>query len=266
MTTHSKSMHQIHSDPGHIACDCPFHRKLKLNALINQQQADTRLRRNMIRKFGDDLIMVCGNWSVSMVRNHVPIRGRGWRTKFKKFGFPTYLFDEYCTSKICPNCDGELEKFKWIRNPRPYQRQRNPRVLCHGLLQCQICRYKRTNGDNKTVSEPCVYNCDMAAMLNFRCIVGYYIKHGNVPEVFWRSKHRRAAAEAALAVAPIAATTTTTARGAAASPALAVPDMAESSSSAASASTFLMTLRFTRRSNSTPGTLPPAKRSHNESA
>ncbi|KAJ2040111.1 hypothetical protein GGI03_000903 [Coemansia sp. RSA 2337] len=102
MTTHSKSTHQIHKKHGHVACDYPFHRKLKLNAFINQQQADTRLRRNMIRKFGKDLIMVC-------------VDGCGWRKKFKKFGFPTYLFDEYRTSKISPKCDGELEKFKWIR-------------------------------------------------------------------------------------------------------------------------------------------------------
>ncbi|KAJ2258441.1 hypothetical protein GGI13_000614 [Coemansia sp. RSA 455] len=190
-----------------------------------------------------------------MVANHAPIWGRGWRTKFKKFGFPTYLFDEYCTSKICPKCDGELEKFKWVRNPRPYQRQRNPRVLYHGLLQCQICRYERTNGGNETISEPCVFNCDMAAVLNFRRIVEYYIENGDVPEVFWRNERRRAAAEAAAALTdvPTTAMTTTTAMDAAASP--------------APASTFSMTqLRSTRRSNSTSGTLPPAKRSHNKSA
>ncbi|KAJ2259546.1 hypothetical protein GGI01_003572 [Coemansia sp. RSA 376] len=224
-----------------------------------------------------------------MVCNHAPIRDRSWRTKFKKFGFPTYLFDEYRTSKICPKCDGELEKFKWIRNPRPYQRQRNPRVLCHGLLQCEISRYERTNGDNETISEPCVFNRDMAAVLNFRRIIKYYIEHGDAPEVFWRNERRRAAAaavEAAAALAaapiatdvPIAAMTTKTARGAtraaratrargaAASPAHAVSDVAESSSSPASASTFSMTLHSTRRSNSTSSTLPPAKRSRSESA
>ncbi|KAJ2252450.1 hypothetical protein GGI13_003276 [Coemansia sp. RSA 455] len=61
-------------DHDHIACDYPFHCKLKLNAFINQQQADKRLKCNMIRKFGNDLIMVCGNWSASMVCNHAPIR------------------------------------------------------------------------------------------------------------------------------------------------------------------------------------------------
>ncbi|KAJ2403054.1 hypothetical protein GGF41_007481, partial [Coemansia sp. RSA 2531] len=59
MTTHSKSTHQIPKKNDHVSCDYPFHRKLKLNAFINQQQADTRLKRNMIGKFGDDLTMVC---------------------------------------------------------------------------------------------------------------------------------------------------------------------------------------------------------------
>ncbi|KAJ2258857.1 hypothetical protein GGI13_000343 [Coemansia sp. RSA 455] len=263
IATHSISTHQVHKKHGHVACDYPFHHKLKLNAFINQQQADKRLKRNMIRKFGKGLIMVCGNWSASMVVNHAPIRGRSWHKMFKKFVFPTYLFDEYRSSKICPKCDGELGKFKWIRNPRPYRRLRNPRVLCHGLLQCQICRYERTNGDNETISEPCVFNRDMAAVLNFRRIVKYYIEHGDVPEVFWRNERRRAAAEAAAALAdvPIAAMTTTAARGAARA-----TTARGTAASPAPASTYPMMLRSTRRSNSTSGTLPLAKRSRNDSA
>ncbi|KAJ2095577.1 hypothetical protein IW146_005825 [Coemansia sp. RSA 922] len=75
------------------------------------------LKRNMIQKFGKRLIMVCGNWSASMVRFHAPIRGRGWRKKFKRIGFSTYLFDEFRTSKTCPGCDGDLHKCKVIDNP-----------------------------------------------------------------------------------------------------------------------------------------------------
>ncbi|KAJ2259181.1 hypothetical protein GGI13_000137 [Coemansia sp. RSA 455] len=119
MTTHTESTHQVHSDNDHEPCNYPFHRKLRLSAYINQQQADARLKWNMIRKFGRRLVMVCGNWSASMARFHAPIRGRGWRKKFKKFGFPTYLFDELRTSKTCPGCDGDLHKCKprlYIRN------------------------------------------------------------------------------------------------------------------------------------------------------
>ncbi|KAJ2070773.1 hypothetical protein IW146_009694 [Coemansia sp. RSA 922] len=52
MTTHTESTHQIHSDDDHEPCNYPFHRKLRLSAYINQQQADARLKRNMIQKFG----------------------------------------------------------------------------------------------------------------------------------------------------------------------------------------------------------------------
>ncbi|KAJ2882335.1 hypothetical protein H4R27_003519, partial [Coemansia aciculifera] len=299
MTTHTQSRHKVRFEPGHIRHDYPFHRKLKLSAFINQQQADERLKRNIILKFGEDPIMVCGNWSASMVRNHAPIRGRSWRRKFKRLGFPTYLLDEFRTSKICPKpeCNGELETFKRVKNPRPYQRQREPRVTCHGLLQCKICKYEQPNGDSEAISKPRVFNRDMAAVLNFRRIVQYYIEHGDIPEVFWRPERRRAAAAAlaatALADAPVAATTTTRARGAARSrgatrargamrargtarargaAALATPtpavaptamdvDGATAESSSAAAASI-----STRRSNSTSNSQPLTKRSRNGSA
>ncbi|KAJ2865220.1 hypothetical protein GGH94_002361 [Coemansia aciculifera] len=270
MTTYTGSTHQVHLDLGHIARDYPFHRKLRLNAFINQQQADERLKLNMTLKYGDDLVMVCGNWSAPMAKFHAPIRGRGWRKKFKKFGFRTFLFDK-------PECNGELETFKRVKNPRPYQRQREPRVVCHGLLQCKICKYEQPSGDSETISKPRVFNRDMAAVLNFRRIIQYYIEHADIPEVFWRPERRRAAAAAAeaaaalanapiVADAPIVATTTTRARGAArarGAPAVAPIAMdatAESSSSAAAASISV------RRSNSTSNSQPPSKRTRNDSA
>ncbi|KAJ2040225.1 hypothetical protein GGI08_008093 [Coemansia sp. S2] len=76
------------------------------------------LKRNMIRKFGKRLMMVCGNWSASMARFHVPIRVVAGAKKFKCIGFPTYLFDEFCTSKTSPGCDGDLHKCKVIDNPQ----------------------------------------------------------------------------------------------------------------------------------------------------
>ncbi|KAJ2879052.1 hypothetical protein H4R27_005523, partial [Coemansia aciculifera] len=61
MTTHTGSTHQVHLDLGHIAHDYLFHRKLHLNAFINQQQTDERLKLNMTLKYGNGLVMVCGN-------------------------------------------------------------------------------------------------------------------------------------------------------------------------------------------------------------
>ncbi|KAJ2432185.1 hypothetical protein GGF41_000156, partial [Coemansia sp. RSA 2531] len=57
MTTHTESTHQVHSDDDHKPCNYPFHCKLRLSAYINQQQADARLKRNMIQKFGKRQIL-----------------------------------------------------------------------------------------------------------------------------------------------------------------------------------------------------------------
>ncbi|KAJ2865608.1 hypothetical protein GGH94_002125 [Coemansia aciculifera] len=267
MTKHTRSLHQVRFEEGHVRRDYPFHRKLRLSAFINQQQADARLKRNMVQKFGKRLVMVCGNWSAPMARFHSPIRGRGWRKKFKKFGFRTYLFDEFRTSKTCPSCHGDLANFKWIENPRPYQRWQRRQTLCHGLLQCSNCLVKQLDDEREIVYKPRLYNRNLAAVLNFRRITKYYIRTGKTPRVFWRpTRGVAAAADAPTAAdAPIAAMTATAtrARGAAA---FAAPDVAESSSSAASASSSSMTLRSARSSDLTSGAQPPAKRSRNGSA
>ncbi|KAI9258356.1 hypothetical protein EDC94DRAFT_613515 [Helicostylum pulchrum] len=46
----------------------PF-RKIKLSSYINQVQADKRLSRNLRKKFGNDCILVLGNWSVIALVN-----------------------------------------------------------------------------------------------------------------------------------------------------------------------------------------------------
>jgi hypothetical protein len=53
-----------------------------------------------------------------------------------KQGFKIYLLDEFKTSSLCPSClSGELEKFKNVQNPKPFQREKQPIVTCHGPLR-----------------------------------------------------------------------------------------------------------------------------------
>ncbi|KAJ2801973.1 hypothetical protein H4S07_004800, partial [Coemansia furcata] len=187
LTKHVGSSHPL-SMPGnrlatkHVARNVPFHRKLKSSAYINQQQADHRLERNIRSTFTKDPVFAFGDWSASMKRHHAPVRGKGWRKKFKKFGFPVYLINEYRTSKVCPECTSDLENFKEIRNPRPYRRHQRPRIICHGLLRCQNRECKWAVDDNyKVVSYPGVFNRDTAAVLNFREIVDSLLKTGERP-------------------------------------------------------------------------------------
>ncbi|KAJ2788993.1 hypothetical protein H4R20_007264, partial [Coemansia guatemalensis] len=83
----------------------PLHRKLRLSAYINQQQADERLVRNICKKFGENPVLVMGDWSAPMARFHEPIKGIGMRRMLRKHGLEVVLIDEFKTSSICPKCE-----------------------------------------------------------------------------------------------------------------------------------------------------------------
>jgi hypothetical protein len=78
---------------------------------------------------------VFGDWSASNVKYQEPTRSKGLIRMLKKNYFVVYLINEYKTSSHCPTCENELEKFKTVPNPRPYQRKKKPDVLCNGLLR-----------------------------------------------------------------------------------------------------------------------------------
>ncbi|KAJ2827512.1 hypothetical protein GGI24_002624 [Coemansia furcata] len=142
LTKHVGSSHPFskpcyHLAPKYVARNVSFHRKLKITAHINQQQAGHRLERNIRSTFTKEPVFAFGDWSAPMKRHHAPVRGKGWRKKLKKFGFPVYLSNEYRTLKVCPECTGDLKNFKEIQNPRPYRRHQRPRIIRHGLLRCQ---------------------------------------------------------------------------------------------------------------------------------
>ena len=112
----------------------PF-RKMKFSAKIYHDKDDLELVKRLRGKFGKDAILVIGNWSAPMVKHQEPSRSKGLINMLKKNGFTVYLIDEFKTSSVCPKCEGDLENFKFIPNPRPYRRKKQPTVLCHGLLR-----------------------------------------------------------------------------------------------------------------------------------
>ena len=74
-------------------------------------------------------------------RKHIklkePVKGREFRTLFRKNGFETYLVDEFRTSCKCSKCEGgSCEKFMVCENPKSF---RNNLHLVHGLLSCKNC-------------------------------------------------------------------------------------------------------------------------------
>ncbi|KAG1136821.1 hypothetical protein G6F37_011741 [Rhizopus arrhizus] len=109
---------------------------MKLSSLINQQQADKWLANKLREKFGNDAILILGNWSTGNVKYHETTRGVGMKRMLAKECFQVYLLDEFRTSSLCPSCqNGELETFKKVQNPRPYRRETHPIVDRHDLLR-----------------------------------------------------------------------------------------------------------------------------------
>ncbi|KAG0867331.1 hypothetical protein G6F16_008848 [Rhizopus arrhizus] len=116
----------------------PF-RKIKLSSFINQQQADKRPAKKLREKFGNDAILIVGNWLAGNVKYHESIRGVGMRRILGKEGFRMYLLDKFRTSSLFPSCQNrELEKFKKVQNPRPYQREKYPIADRHSLLRSNL--------------------------------------------------------------------------------------------------------------------------------
>ncbi|KAI8641376.1 hypothetical protein BD408DRAFT_418170 [Parasitella parasitica] len=113
----------------------PF-RKLKFSSKLYYDKNDAQLVNKLKTKFGSNSVLVIGNWSAPNVKYHEPIRNAGLIKMLQKNGFKVNLIGEYKTSSLCPGCGGKLDqKFKTIRNPRPYQRHKMPIVKCHGLTR-----------------------------------------------------------------------------------------------------------------------------------
>lgn len=100
----------------------PLHCKLRLSSKINQPQSDERLGKEHRAKFGKDMVLMLGNWAPAKRRHHQPIRGKEWRTVFKRLGFTVILIDEYLTCQVCSNCwKRSLRKFSPALNPKAAQ-------------------------------------------------------------------------------------------------------------------------------------------------
>ncbi|KAJ2182299.1 hypothetical protein GGF45_000962 [Coemansia sp. RSA 551] len=183
----------------------PLHRKLRLSAYINRQQADQLLVNRLRAKFkpmesDPEPIFIMGNWGAPMTRFHEPIRGKGWRRLLKHAGFEVYLIDEHRTSSLCPNCEEHISTFLDVPNPRPWMRPRRPIVKCHGLLACESkpCVQFRGNylGESEGDVKRRLWNRDLVAVLNFRHILQSLRETGTVPTRFQRQQQTTEAAPA----------------------------------------------------------------------
>jgi hypothetical protein len=116
-------------------------RKLKLGSYSRRQITEARMLKRFELLFGssEQAVVCIGDWEQKQHRKFKdPVKGKGFRTLFRKAGYKVYLVDEFRTSCRCSACDehGTCSTFRECDNPRPY---REGRVLRHGLVKCKTC-------------------------------------------------------------------------------------------------------------------------------
>jgi transposase len=140
------------------------YRKMKWGAKVNRRRSEDRMVNRFKAKFGcpEKVVLCWGDWSTrGHMRFHEPTPGIGLRNVFRRAGYEVLLVDEYRTSCCCYNCEGgTCEKFREVRNPRPWRRETRPKVLCHGLLRCKSCERLWNRDRNGSLN---ILRCAIAA-------------------------------------------------------------------------------------------------------
>ena len=117
-----------------------LYRKLKLNSYTNRQRSEARMINNFIKTFGkpEDVVIGFGDWEQKKHRKYKePVKGKGFRNLFRRWGFLVYLIYEWGTSSRCYNCQGGIcETFRKCQNPKPYK---TGTTIRHGLTKCKTC-------------------------------------------------------------------------------------------------------------------------------
>jgi transposase len=97
----------------------------------------------------EETIVAIGDFEQRKHRRYKePVKGKGFRSLFRKAGYGVYLVDEFRTSCRCSACGGECKTFRKCENPRPH---RTGSVLRHGLVKCNTCS-KLWNRDTNAAS------------------------------------------------------------------------------------------------------------------
>jgi len=154
-------------------------RLLKWYTFINTQRSESKLLMNFKKKFGtpEETIVCIGDWgNEKQIKNQEPTKGKSFRKLFKKYGYKTYLVDEYNTSKKSYVDGTELEKFKKRENSRPYKTNI---IKVHGLLR------SKSVPSNKS-SKIILFNRDTNESLNIRKKAIYSIKNKKLPRYLVR--------------------------------------------------------------------------------
>jgi hypothetical protein len=153
-------------------------RQYKWYSYINNERAQTTLINNIKKKFGEDIIIFYGDWSIGkQMANFISTPNLTLKRKIAEY-FKVYNLDEYNTSKL------SNETFEACENLVLKDKFGVPREL-HSVLT-----YTKENKINECkLGKPlkCNVNRDNNSSKNMMFIVRHYIKHKRFPKEFMRN-------------------------------------------------------------------------------
>ena len=163
-----------------------IYRKLKWNRFINTQKSENKMIKNFEKKYGNPKLtnVIIGDFDKG--NNHMkgkePCITKRLRKILRSFGYNVYLINEYNTSKICNNCNHEVENFKKMKSNKPKNKGKN--ILVWGLVRCKNENCNQATIQNKRITYKTIYNRDTNAVLNMLYIIKTLIKTGKRPKLF----------------------------------------------------------------------------------
>ena len=150
-------------------------RKNRFNTFIDTQKSERTFMKNFKDKFvgkdgsPSDIVIAFGDWSQLHHRKYKePVKGKGFRTMFRRNGYDVFLVDEHRSSVQCSDCCDESARcYKFRRRLDPNDKKPPSKRhihKIHGLLVCNTCSR--------------LWNRDINAPLNMnivarRCLKGW---------------------------------------------------------------------------------------------
>ncbi|KAI8826276.1 uncharacterized protein EV422DRAFT_601318 [Fimicolochytrium jonesii] len=185
------ALDEFYQDEIHIA------RRFKAFSL--RQKSESKLIKNMRRRYGKNFSVILGDWSDAgkMMRFQESSKTKGFRTLFARNSIPCYLLDEYRTSSVCPDCHGRVKKnIRQRLSSRPWQARKGRMEYVHGLVGCpnpecinQDWTPFEIPGRRPLRLRMKVHNRDVLSTKNFLSIVRSVVfGNGRRPDAFSRNR------------------------------------------------------------------------------
>jgi len=122
--------------------DNTLYRLLSLQTYRNGKHSESHFMKRFEDKFGrpDEVIIGFGDWEQKQHRKYKePVKGKGNRLMLRKYGYETYLVDEYKTSKQCNGCKDANATTATFLKKTYVKKGKTHSQFIHGLLKCKTC-------------------------------------------------------------------------------------------------------------------------------